>query len=185
MDDERDRRSSRDRDISWSEIDKKRDRSRHIRSDGPRGRKHPQAVTGVSRYKSDLSRLFSRGAASGRLKAVADQAGLTVGGDQPERQKALRAILDAVGTASIGRAIDEFEAGFGELPDDPEILTQALDHPDEARAAVALARLRDYLAGHSPPRRTLMLQRVKALEARTESDEVRAIADDVRKLLGG
>ena len=185
MDDVRDRRSSRDRDISWSEIDKKRNRSRHTGDDRPEPRSKKQAVTGTSRYKGELSALFSRGSAGSRLQAVAGQAGLKVGGEQPERQKALRAILDALGPDAIRKAIDAFEAEFGELPDDPEILTQALEHPDESRASATMRRLRDHLAGHVPTRRTLMLQRVKAVEARIESAELGALAEEIRRMLGG
>lgn len=141
-------------------------------------------MTGVSRYKADLSDLFNRGKASARLKAAAAQGGLRIGAPQPERPKALRAILDAVGSTAIGEAVDEFEARFGELPDDPEILMQALDHPDQTKAVAALGRLRDYLVGHAPARRTLMLQRVKAIEMRADEPDARALAAEVRSLLG-
>jgi hypothetical protein len=189
MDDERDRerepRSSRDRDISWSEIDKARDRSQHVRRDERRGRRKPSSVTGLQRYKSDLDALFERGTAGKLVKGIARQAGLAVAGGLPERQQALRAILDAVGPEGIRRAVDEFSAKFGELPDDPEVLTQALVHPDETRVMDAMQRLHRYVAGHVPPRKALLLQRVKEVESRSETPELRELASQVRDLLKG
>ncbi len=184
MDDRREPRGSRDRDRSWREIDKKRDGSKHRSDERPARPGKKQAVTGLARYKGDLGRLFEHGAASAKLRAVAAQRGMKLGADQPERQAALRAILDAAGSEAIGKAVDAFAARFGELPDDPQVLMQALDHPDEHAAGAALRRLRDYVAGRQPPRRTLLLQRVKAIETRAESDEIRDLASRVRELLG-
>jgi hypothetical protein len=186
MGDERDKRSSRDRDVSWSEIDKKRDKSRHVSGDARRERKpRGSVVTGLERYKADLSKLFERGEAGKLVKSVAKQGGLDVTGGLPERQQALRAILDAVGPPAVAKALDDFQTKFGELPDDPEILGQALLHPDDAVVLDALQRLHRYLAGHVVARKALLIQRAKAIELRAESEELRAAADKVRDLLGG
>jgi hypothetical protein len=186
MGDERDKRSSRDRDVSWSEIDKKRNKSRHTGSDERRERKpRGSVVTGLERSKADLSKLFERGEAGKLVKSVARHGGLEVSGGLPERQLALRAILDASGPAEAAKAIDEFQAKFGELPDDPEVLGQALLHTDEAVLLDALVRLQRYLAGHVVARKVLLIQRTKEVELRAESEDLRAAADRVRDLLGG
>jgi hypothetical protein len=191
MDDERDRRerrSSRDRDISWSEIDKQRDKSAHIDGDRRRepGRgKRGGSVTGLGRYKADLSRLFERGEAGKLVKGVAKGAGLEVSGGLPERQQALRRILDASNPEAVVAAVDAFRAAHGELPDDPEVLGQALVHPDEAVLLDVLRRLHQYLAGHLVQRKALLLLRVKELEVRADGDELREWAGKVRDLLGG
>jgi hypothetical protein len=188
MDDERDRerRSSRDRDVSWSEIDKKRDKSRHISGDPQRERRSKgSAVTGLERYKADLSRLFQRGEAGKLVKSVARHGGLEVTGGLPERQQALRAILDASGPDAVRKALDDFREKFGELPDDPEVLGQALLHPDEAFVREILQRLNHFLTGHVVGRKALLLARVKEVELRAESDELREAAGKVRDLLGG
>ncbi|MBI5489516.1 MAG: hypothetical protein HY905_19440 [Deltaproteobacteria bacterium] len=185
-DGEREPRSSRDRDVSWSEIDKKRDQSRHVGGDARRDRKpRGSSVTSVGRYKSDLSRLFERGEAGKLVKGVAKQAGLDVSGGLPERQQALRAILDAPDPATAQKAVDAFSREHGELPDDPEVLCQALLHTDEAVVLDVLQRLHRYLAGHVVSRKTLLIQRTKQIELGAESDELREAASRVRDLLGG
>ena len=184
--DGRDSRSSRDRDVSWSEIDKKRNKSRHIGGDPMRDRKpRGSSVTGLGRYKSDLSRLFERGEAGKMVKGVAKQVGLEVGGGLPERQLALRAILDATDPTAAEKAVDAFRGKFGELPDDPEVLGQALLHTDADVLLEVLQRLHHYLAGHVVARKTLLIQRTKQIEIGAETDEVRDAASKVRDLLGG
>ena len=192
MDDERDRRerrSSRDRDVSWSEIDKKRDKSAHVDGDRRRsesgGRGKRGSVTGLGRYKADLSRLFERGEAGKLIKGVAKGAGLEVSGGLPERQQALRRILDATNPEAVVAAVDAFRKEHGELPDDPEVLGQALVHHDETVLLDVLRRLHQYLSGHLVQRKALLLMRVKELEVRAESDELREWAGKVRDLLGG
>jgi hypothetical protein len=186
-DDERDRerRSSRDRDTSWSEIDKKRDKSPHVDGDQRREkRSRGKAVTGLERYKSGLAALFQRGEASKLVKSVARHGGLEVTGGLPERQQALRAILDASGPPAVAKAVDDFVKKFGELPDDPEVLGQALLHPDDAVVLDALQRLHHFLAGHVLSRKAVLLQRVKEVELRAETDELREAAGKVRDLIG-
>lgn len=185
-DDRRRERSSRDRDVSWSEIDKKRNRSHHVEGDARRERRRgPKSVTGVGRYKADLSALFERGTAGRLVQGVARQAGLEVTGGLPERQQALRAILDAAGPDAIRKAIDRFRKEHGELPDDPDVLAQALVHPDDEVVRDALQRLHHYLAGHVVSRKAVLVQRVKEVETRAEADDLREAAGKVRDLLGG
>lgn len=190
MDDERDRRerrSSRDRDISWREIDKKRDKSAHVDGDLRREPRRGKSgsVTGLGRYKADLARLFERGEAGKLVKGIARGAGLEVSGGLPERQQAPRRILDAASPEAAAAAVDAFRAEHGDLPDDPEVLGQALLHPDETVLIDALRRLHQYLAGHLVQRKALLLLRVKELEVRAESAELREWAGKVRDLLGG
>jgi hypothetical protein len=185
-DDER-RRGSRERDVSWRDIDKKRDKSAHIdpdRRDAPR-KPGSRPVTGPGRYKADLSALFERGEVAKSVKGVARIAGLEVTGGQPERQAALRRILDAVGPDAVCKAVDAFRKEHGELPDDPDVLVQMLVHPDPDTVLDALGRLERYLAGHIPHRKAIMLGRVKEAERRADSAEIERVAARVRDLLGG
>ena len=184
--DGRDSRSSRDRDVSWSEIDKKRNKSHHVGGDLRRDRKPGgSSVTGLGRYKADLSRLFERGEAGKMVKGVAKQVGLEVGGGLPERQLALRAILDATDPTAAAKAVDDFHGKFGELPDDPEVLGQALLHANPDVLLDVLQRLHHYLAGHVVARKTLLIQRTKQIERGADSEELRDAASKVRDLLGG
>lgn len=187
MSDERDKPSRRDRDVSWRDLDKKRDGSAHVdRGDPRRGPKSRTSnVTAVRRYKEDLSALFQRGEAGKVVKGLARQVGLEVGGGLPERQAALREVIDAVGPDAAARAVDRFLRDHGEFPDDPDVLCQALLHPDDPVRRDILQQLLGYLAGHIPPRKALLLQRVKDLEARSDDDEVRTLAGKARDLLGG
>jgi hypothetical protein len=172
---------------SWKEIDKRKDRSAHT-GEGPANRKldERKVTTGYHRYRQDLDSLFDTGEASRMVRKVMDKApGREVSaqgsGQVPERQRLLRAIRDATSTSEIARLLDEFLASW-ELPDDIDVLTQALDHPDEQVQLDALARISSYLDGHVPDRTGLMRSRLRKL-SRSDEDEVASLARAVSRKL--
>jgi len=173
---------------SWSEIDKKKDRSKHVRDDEREIRtSKKKSVTGLSRYKEDLDRLFKTGEKSGLLKSLLETKGkeeILEDGKVPERQKLLRSIREAIGEKEINENIDKFLEKFQELPDDIEILTQALLHRNPEIQEFALQKISKYLDGHLPQQKSLLLSRIKNLINSTEEDSVRSLAVVVRKKLG-
>jgi len=193
MSDERNR--DRDRRPSWRELDRKKDRSAHVGADGRRsGLEERKATTGYHRYKNDLDSLFSTGEASSMVKEVMKKSPAAAGptGEgagkkkkkkgAPERQKLLRAIREATSSSALTRHLDEFLEKW-ELPDDIEILTQALGHPDEEIQIEVLGRLSSFLDGHVPRHKKLLQSKVRTLSTRSDDEEVRALAKEVNSKL--
>lgn len=195
MTDYRDRKYDRDKRPSWREIDRRKDRSKHIRDDREERRPKPEGVkTGYSRYKEQLEELFKSGVKSDVIKNIIERAGEKYGmknvaeefkGNVPERQKLLRALREAVGEKEVKKIVDEFFAKFTELPDDIEILTQALLHPDDDIKVRVLVKISKYLNAHMLEDKALLFERASNLAEFSEDDRVFELARQVVKKLGG
>jgi hypothetical protein len=173
---------------SWSEIDKKKNKSKHVSDDRRAAGERKKVSTGYSQYKDQLDQLFSTGEKAGMIKTVLEKKQgkkILDKAEAPERQKLLRAIREAVGERQARERIDEFMKKYGELPDDMEVLTQALLHDDDLLRESVLRRISKHLDGHILPNKALLLERVKNLAAASEDDAVRDLAVEVRKKLGG
>jgi len=187
MDDERDKdRDHYDR-PSWKEIDNRKDKSKHVTDERQSRRKPRQVATAYSQYKDQLDQLFDTGEKASMVKgmlqasqskAVLDQ------GEAPERQKLLRAIREAPGERGVQEAVDAFIARYGELPEDVDVLTQALLHADDEVKAQALCKIGRHLDGHILQQKALLLERVKAIIRSGEDDDVVELAKEVRRKLG-
>jgi len=175
---------------SWSEIDKRKDQSKHVDGGEPRrGLDDRKATTGYHRYKQELGDMFSTGEASKLVKQVMKKSSAlrkeeTASGAEtvPERQALLRAIREASSSTELERLLDEF-LGRWEMPEDLDFLTQALDHPEEEVQLEALGRISRYLDGHLPGRVHLLRSRVRALASRSEDPGVASLAKEVNRKL--
>ncbi len=188
MVDYRDRDRDRDNKPSWSEIDKRKNKSSHVRGDRPAFRKNKEVTTGYGQYKDQLGELFESGQQSGMVKSVLGRTGgdkLLKQSKAPERQKLLRAIREAIGERDVEKTIDTFLRRFKELPDDMEIQTQALLHSDDRIKEKALRSISKHLDGHKLERKSLLLERAKSLIDLCEDDGVIELAQEVKKKLGG
>ncbi len=173
---------------SWKEIDSKKNKSAHV--DGGEQRKdldQRKATTGYGRYKEELSALFDRGEKSKLVKKVmgpAEQAAVVPGGDGalPRRQQLLRAIRTSTSTTELTRLLDEFLSSW-EMPEDVEILTQALEHPDEDVQKKALRLLDGWLDGHVAERSSLLRTRIRGLAVHSEDDEIAEMARRIGRKL--
>lgn len=184
----RDKDRDRDKRPSWSEIDKKKDSSHHVDRADPYAKEKKKVTTGYGRYKDQLDALFSSGKKAELVRAVLGRS--TAGsdlseGEAPERQKRLREIREAAGDAKVAALIDAFAREFGELPDDVEVLTQALVHHDDEVKAGALRRISAHLDGHVLERKALLLERAKGLAVNSDDVEVLNLAREVKRKLGG
>lgn len=180
---------------SWKEIDKRKDKSSHAGEGAKRRRLDERKVTtGYHRYRQDLDTLFDKGESSKMVEEVmrkapaekGDKASAGKGASKgaPKRQKLLRAIREASRTSELTELLDLFLATW-ELPDDIEILTQALDHPDEDVQREALEKISTYLDGHIPERASLLRSRVRKLASRSDDEEVTSLAKVVNRKLPG
>ncbi len=172
---------------SWSEIDKRKDRSKHVRDERQGIPQRKKVSTGYSRYKDELDHLFRTGKKEGMIKAILEKkevGKLLDNQEAPKRQKLLRAIRDAVSERQVVEAIDRFVATYGDLPDDVEVLTQALVHEEDSVKESALRRLSKYLDGHIVTSRSLLIERVKYLAQSSDDDAVKNLAGEVKKKLG-
>jgi hypothetical protein len=187
MTDYRDRDRDRDKRPSWREMDRKKDKSKHVRDDRLYKKKQDKVTTGYSRYKDQLDRLFSTGEKSDMVQGVLgrrDGKKILEGGEAPERQKLLRSIREAVSERQLEAAVDEFMKKYGELPDDIVVLTQALLHSDDAVRERALQRISRYLDGHVLENKAVLLERVKYLAVASDDDAVEELSMEVKKKLG-
>ncbi|MBW2262370.1 MAG: hypothetical protein JRG91_10395 [Deltaproteobacteria bacterium] len=173
---------------SWKELDRRKDK-RSGSGAGARSSKldERKVTTGYHRYKQDLNSLFDSGEASSMVKEVLKKAPTQEGAKKdskgpPERQKLLRQIREASSTGTLTRLLDEFLANW-KLPDDIEILTQALDHPDEDVQRDALEKISSYLDGNIPKHANLLRGRVRKLASRSDDEDVAALAKAVNRKL--
>jgi len=172
---------------SWKEIDRRKDRKSGSGAGARSGKLDERKVTtGYHKYRQDLDSLFDKGEASSMVKEVMRKAPPTEEKKErkgpPRRQKLLRQIREASSTSALTKLLDEF-LGEWELPDDIEILTQALDHPDEDVQSDALEKISAYLDGNIPKHASLLRSRVRRLASRSDDDEVAALAKDVNRKL--
>jgi hemoglobin-like flavoprotein len=187
MDDYRDRKRDRDDRPSWRDLDRKKDKSKHVNEERPGGKKKPKVSTGYSQYKDQLDQLFSTGEKSEMVKAVLEKkSGKEILDKEqaPERQKLLRAVREALGEKQLEESLNAFMEKYGELPVDMEVLTQALMHSSDQVREQALRKISRYLDGHVLEKKALLVSRVKNLALTAEDDEVVALAREVKRKLG-
>ncbi len=176
---------------SWRDLDRKKDRSAHV--DGSTTRRNldeRKVTTGYHRYKDELDGLFSTGQKAGMVKKVLSRSPVKdkveASGSEgktreaPERQRMLRAVRAATSGREVTRVLDDF-LGQWEMPEDIEILTQALEHEDETVQANALRMISSWLDGHIPRQKSLLTSRVRKLASRSDDEEVRRLAREVNR----
>ena len=98
------------------------------------------------------------------------------------RFAARKKILEAVGRDEISRAIDRYLARWP-LPEDWEVLEQALEHSDETKVGAALDRLGALLAREKPRRARTLVAKLRYLEDTARDLDVQGRAGEVRRRL--
>lgn len=98
-----------------------------------------------------------------------------------KRQDLLRKINNAKGSKAISDAVEAFLTAGHTLPDDQEIFLQMLEHRDEQRVREAIEQLERLLAGQSPKRKPVLVQRLKRIEENADEAETRDAAATLRR----
>jgi hypothetical protein len=92
-------------------------------------------------------------------------------------------VLAALGRDEISRAVDRYVKAHG-MPEDFEILEQALEHHKNDRIAEALGVLEAMLATDKPKRSRTLQGKLRFIEETSDDPELRTHAAHVRSLLG-
>ncbi|MCA9524865.1 MAG: hypothetical protein KC549_01040 [Myxococcales bacterium] len=146
---------------SWRDRDRRADQSRHRQEERPRGGATPRVESATAAYKRQLDALFEGSAAlPAHLK---EKLGDAPAGEAGERQKRLRAVMQASG-GELVKALDAFLAAH-EMPDDLEFVERALAHPKDAVLLSALGVLEAHLqSGKTVARKALLKSRLEEVE---------------------
>jgi hypothetical protein len=177
---------------SWREIDKMKDHSGGRRKREHRADDVIQEhSTRYDKYKSELHRLFDQGMTGELLKKLGKESSSSngTGSHAPAAQsgkpkdtiarrasrisqqsdasasrlKLMRAVTDASDQVSLIQALDNLVSRFG-LPDDWEVLTRALEHPDEKLVLSAINKLQSLTAVTAKiSRRFTLKERLRAI----------------------
>jgi hypothetical protein len=190
---------------SWREIDQSRDgsRSREPRRDG--GASHAQADRASKEHRRALDALFEKGGLSKVVEALQpppQRSDPTMGpkadpasaAPQPApappppavddpRTVLRKKVLAALGRDEVSRAVDRYVKAHG-MPEDFEILEQALEHHKNERIAEALGVLEAMLATDKPKRSRTLQGKLRFIEETSDDPELRTHAAHVRSLLG-
>ncbi len=193
---------------SWREIDAKRDKSggsSPARGQDPRSA--AQADRSSKQYRAALDALFEKGEVGKfaeklatptrqppalqdmpkpRTRAVAepaaDKAPAAPVPTEDPRMVLRKKIVTALGRDEISRAVDKYVKAHG-MPDDFEVLEQALEHQKPERIAEALNVLDTLLSREKPKRSRTLAGKLRFLEETSDDTELRATAARIRTKL--
>lgn len=154
---------------AWRDIDKGKDGSAHRRLERPGS--DPYSRKQNKSYRAELDQFFDKGVASNRIQGVIKESG--DGPEKPnetnqEKIKLSRRVRQAETFDGFVKAVDELRTTFG-LPNDADVLTRVLEHPDNTAVVEAL----DALCGMS---KRLKLIDMKAISGRL--DTLETVSDD-------
>mgnify|MGYP001557609558 CR=1 FL=1 len=179
------RRDDRDK-PSWRDIDRKRDSSSHIDRKDPyqRGRKKPGDAGPSKSYKAALDTFFDGGELPDRFKKL-EQARDDLGkAGGSKRQKAIKALREAIGRFEVADALKAYFAIDPNLPNDEDALAAVLQHQDEGVLVKAIAALSEMADGRIIKRKDLIRQRLRQIEDLAEESETASAASELRKKIG-
>ena len=170
---------------NWRDIDRRKDRSSHRQEEKTGGRpKRPKRSS--HRYKDALDKAFE----AGDLGKVADRLSAASpspapGGEKkkrgrkPSRQKLIHGIKNSGTRAEAAEKIDKLLEHY-ELPEDFDVLTRAVEHPDEGVVEKALTTLLLLLEEEKPRRSGALKGRLRIMEDDFDTpDELKALAQKV------
>lgn len=177
---------------SWREIDSQRDKSSQ-RGEGASGAKGPaKGKPSDKQYRAALEALFDKGGIGKVAEKMAEKMGappLPRASSAPaappvdEGRLALRKkVLEAIGRDEVTRALDRFLKEYP-LPEDFEVLEQALDHRDDDRVRDALGLFEKMFVRELPKRTRVLAAKLRTLEENSDEKDVREGAKRLRARL--
>jgi hypothetical protein len=192
----------RDRDRpkkSWRDVDAGRDRAGGTK---PR-QDHPGGQAGAERaskqHRAALDELFAKGEVGKLAEKLAQPTRQPPGlVDMPKAKAAhvepakpvaedpksilRKKILAAIGREEISRAVDRFVKPHG-MPEDFEVLEQALEHTKPERIAEALTVLDKMLGREKPKRSKTLAGKLRFIEETSDDTDLKSQAALVRQKL--
>jgi hypothetical protein len=150
---------------SWREIDRRRDRSRHVRRDeSARKEKALRSAWTKERYLKEVDKLFQGEKGSKAHKA------------------ALNAIHRTYGTQKFSDAVKKYLDKYG-IPDDWSTLMLMLDYKDEEVVVEVLEAMHAYSRERSPRERQGFKDKLEILSFTSSHSQVVSLAERVLKEL--
>jgi len=148
---------------SWSEIDKRKDRSSHAGGDRSEPRKKPSARDDwiKKQYRKEIEKLFSGGRE-----------------ETEEQKKARREIANTYASPKFHSVVRQYVKQYG-LPGDWSTLILMLDHKDRAVVVEALEALRKRAADSSSAEQEGFKSRVKIIAMTAEDESLRECAERI------
>ena len=98
------------------------------------------------------------------------------------REVLRRKIVDAIGREEVTRAVDKYVRDFP-LPEDFEVLEQALEHRSRDRVAEVLSMLVALLARETPKRTRVLVAKLRLVEETADEPSLREAARKVLDLV--
>jgi len=183
---------------SWREIDSSRDRSQQ-RARTERFEQKSRDVQSSKKYRAALEALFEKGGFDKVAEILGHKeqekenaptpapppapeaapapvekraaAPAPIGGGDPNKAALRKKIVEAIGRDEITRAVDKYLAKWS-LPDDWEVLEQALDHTDEARVEEVMGRMEALVQRDKPRRNRTLVGKLRYIAETGRSPEL-------------
>jgi hypothetical protein len=151
--------------ISWREIDRRRDRSPHAPKEAPTPRERsPKSEWLMKKYRKEADKLFA--GKKGTKK----------------HQKALQDLERYHGTDQFDQAAKDYLNEYG-LPDDWRTLGFLLDCSDPQRAVDALEAMREQYENRTPAEKQGFKAKVDILAMTASNSDVRELAEEILRAL--
>lgn len=150
---------------SWRDIDRKRDRSRHVsRDEQSRSEKSLQSTWAKDKYLKEVDKLFQGKKGSKEHKA------------------ALNAIHNNYGTSKFASSVKKYLEKYG-IPDDWSTLMLLLDYKDEEVLVQVIEALKEIAAGRSRVERQGFKDKLEILAITASSSTIISLAEKVSREL--
>lgn len=176
---------------SWREVDAARDRSRPERREATSAPRSNERAS--KKYRAALDAVFEKGEVGSIASKLSPPDPATAPAPAPATARAApppdeargplrKRILDAVGREEISRAMERYVKVYG-MPEDFELLAQALEHTRPARVAEALTALETLLGREKPKRSRTLVGKLRFLEETSDDPQLQEMAARVRARL--
>lgn len=150
---------------NWREIDRQRDRSRHVSSEpSSRQEKSLRSTWAKEQYLKEMDKLF-QGEKGGK-----------------EHKAALNAIHNHYGTSKFSASVRKYLKKYG-IPDDWSTLMLLLDYKDVEVLVQVIAALKKVAAERSPVEKEGFKNKLEILTITASSSQVISLAEEVLKEL--
>jgi hypothetical protein len=146
--------------LSWSEIDKRKDRSKHVSGDKASYKKSKRSEWALKQYRKEAERLLMGKKGSDAYK------------------KARNAIHDRHGTPKFNAAVKSFVREYG-LPDDWDTLFLLLDYKDTFTVEEVLSRLMDSYRERSLTEMQGFRAKLEIMETTIKDEKLKGVVETI------